>query len=73
MHSQSRTIPVEFPESSRRILIICKTPQFDKQFKHPKQGEKHYSTILGYVVAQVFAELKAAKQAEEAAVTKSEE
>ena len=50
-------------------------PQFEQQFKHPKQGEKHYSTILGFVVAHVFAELKAAKQAEDAETraSKSEE
>ena len=50
-------------------------PLFDKQFRHPKQGEKHYSTILGFVVAQILAELKSAKQATatETTTTKSDE
>lgn len=50
-------------------------PLFDKQFRHPKQGEKHYSTILGFVVAQILAELKSAKQAAaaETTTTKSDE
>ena len=37
-------------------------PLFDKQFKHPHSGQKHYATILGFVVAQIHAQLKEENQ-----------
>jgi hypothetical protein len=37
-------------------------PLFDKQFKHPHSGQKHYATILGFVVAQIHARLKEENQ-----------
>ena len=33
-------------------------PLFEKQFKHPKQGEKHYVTLRGFVIAQIHQQLK---------------
>lgn len=33
-------------------------PLFEKQFKHPKQGEKHYATLRGFVIAQIHQQLK---------------
>lgn len=48
-------------------------PLFNKQFKHPKPGQKHYSTILGFVVAQLLAKLKAAKQAEKESMAQEEQ
>lgn len=34
---------------------------FEKQFKHPKQGEKHYATLRGFVIAQIHQQLKQEK------------
>lgn len=36
-------------------------PLFEKQFKHPKQGEKHYATLRGFVIAQIHQQLKKEK------------
>ena len=33
-------------------------PLFEQQFKHPKKGEKHYTTLRGFVIAQMHAKLK---------------
>ena len=33
-------------------------PLFEKQFKHPKQGEKHYATLRGFVIAQIHQQQK---------------
>ena len=33
-------------------------PLFEQQFKHPKEGEKHYSTLRGFIIAQMHAKLK---------------
>ena len=33
-------------------------PLFEKQFKRPKQGEKHYATLRGFVIAQIHQQLK---------------
>ena len=33
-------------------------PLFEKQFKHPKPGEKHYATLRGFVIAQIHQQLK---------------
>ena len=33
-------------------------PLFEKQFKHPKHGEKHYATLRGFVIAQIHQQLK---------------
>ena len=33
-------------------------PLFEQQFKHPKDGEKHYSTLRGFIIAQMHAKLK---------------
>ena len=33
-------------------------PLFEKQFKHPKQGEKRYATLRGFVIAQIHQQLK---------------
>ena len=41
-------------------------PLFDKLFKHPYSGRKHYATILGFVVAQILAKLKEEKLTQEA-------
>ena len=34
---------------------------FEKQFKRPKQGEKHYATLRGFVIAQIHQQLKNAQ------------
>lgn len=33
-------------------------PLFEKQFKYPKLGEKHYATLRGFVIAQIHQQLK---------------
>ena len=33
-------------------------PLFQQQFRHPKEGEKRYATLRGFVIAQLHAELK---------------
>ena len=33
-------------------------PIFEKQFKYPKQGEKHYTTLRGFVIAQLHLQMK---------------
>ena len=33
-------------------------PLFEQQFRHPKQGEKHYSTLRGFVIAQLHQQIK---------------
>ena len=33
-------------------------PLFEQQFRHPKEGEKRYATLRGFVIAQLHAELK---------------
>ena len=35
---------------------------FEQQFKHPKQGEKHYATLRGFVIAQLHTQLKNKEQ-----------
>lgn len=40
-------------------------PLFQKQFKRPLPGEKRYATILGFVVAHIFAQLKKEQQAQQ--------
>jgi hypothetical protein len=34
---------------------------FEEQFLHPKQGEKHYSTLRGFVIAQLHQQIKNAE------------
>ena len=36
-------------------------PIFEEQFLHPKQGEKHYSTLRGFVIAQLHQQIKNAE------------
>ena len=36
-------------------------PLFEQQFKHPKDGEKHYSTLRGFVIAQLHQQIKNAE------------
>ena len=36
-------------------------PLFEQQFLHPKQGEKHYSTLRGFVIAQLHQQIKNAE------------
>ena len=31
---------------------------FEQQFKHAKQGEKHYATLRGFVIAQIHQQMK---------------
>ena len=33
-------------------------PLFEQQFLHPKQGEKHYATLRGFVIAQLHQQIK---------------
>ena len=33
-------------------------PLFEEQFRHPKQGEKHYGTLRGFVIAQIHQQMK---------------
>ena len=33
-------------------------PLFEQQFKHPKDGEKHYSTLRGFIIAQMHKKLR---------------
>ena len=33
-------------------------PLFEKQFKHPKLGEKRYATLRGFVIAQIHQQMK---------------
>ena len=36
-------------------------PLFEQQFLHPKQGEKHYATLRGFVIAQLHQQIKNAE------------
>ena len=36
-------------------------PLFEQQFPHPKQGEKHYATLRGFVIAQLHQQIKNAE------------
>ena len=36
-------------------------PLFEQQFKHPKQGKKYYSTLRGFVIAQLHQKIKSAE------------
>ena len=33
-------------------------PIFEQQFNHPKEGEKHYSTLRGFIIAQMHSQIK---------------
>ena len=33
-------------------------PLFEQQFKHPKEGEKHYSTLRGFIIAQMHQKVR---------------
>ena len=33
-------------------------PLFEQQFRHPKDGEKRYATLRGFVIAKMHAKLK---------------
>ena len=37
-------------------------PLFEQQFRHPKQNEKHYTTLRGFVIAQIHQQLKENQQ-----------
>lgn len=37
-------------------------PLFERQFRHPKQNEKHYTTLRGFVIAQIHQQLKENQQ-----------
>ena len=33
-------------------------PLFEQQFQHPKDGEKHYSTLRGFIIAKMHEKLR---------------
>ena len=39
------------PELADPERVAYWQPLFEKQFKRPKQGEKHYATLRGFVIA----------------------
>ena len=45
-------------ELSDPVRVAYWQPLFEQQFKHPKDGEKHYATLRGFVIAQMHAKLK---------------
>ncbi len=45
-------------ELSNPVRVAYWQPIFEEQFLHPKQGEKHYSTLRGFIIAQMHAKLK---------------
>ena len=60
---QNRTLFQQVQEIVKQELsdperIAYWQPLFEKQFKHPKHGEKHYATLRGFVIAQIHQQLK---------------
>ena len=45
-------------ELSDPVRVSYWQPIFEEQFLHPKQGEKHYSTLRGFVIAQLHKKLR---------------
>ena len=45
-------------ELSDPVRVAYWQPIFEQQFLHPKQGEKHYSTLRGFVIAQLHKKLR---------------
>ena len=48
-------------ELSDPVRVSYWQPIFEEQFLHPKQGEKHYSTLRGFVIAQLHQQIKNAE------------
>ena len=45
-------------ELSKPERVAYWQPLFEQQFKHPKDGEKHYATLRGFVIAQMHEKLR---------------
>ena len=45
-------------ELSDPVRVAYWQPIFEQQFLHPRQGEKHYSTLRGFVIAQLHKKLR---------------
>ena len=46
-------------ELSDPVRVAYWQPIFEQQFQHPKQGEKRYTTLRGFVIARMHEKLKA--------------
>ena len=60
---QNRTLFQQVQEIVKQELsnperVAFWQPLFEEQFRHPKQGEKHYVTLRGFVIAQIHQQLK---------------
>lgn len=56
LFQQVQLLAKEELSNSKRVAYW--QPLFEQQFRHPKQGEKHYTTLRGFVIAQLHAQLK---------------
>ena len=60
---QNRTLFQQVQEIVKQELsnperVAFWQPLFEEQFRHPKQGEKHYGTLRGFVIAQIHQQMK---------------
>ena len=60
---QNRTLFQQVQEIVKQELsnperVAFWQPLFEEQFRHTKQGEKHYGTLRGFVIAQIHQQMK---------------